>query len=155
MRGKITQELYERTIETETPPECSMYLMRQTRRPSERRWSLLQRVYAGSPCRENVCEFDRASRETMSRFDRQYSLQAGRCFWCQLFTLPQNLTREHIYVRRNNQRRMHGSGYVLAHAACNSARAGLTIGSIRFCKWLRRVMRGDIRRFERRDKMIL
>jgi hypothetical protein len=84
--------------------------------------------------------------------ERQYHLQGGRCFWCQCFTLPENLTREHLYPRRNKQRETRGGAWVLAHEVCNKARGALNIGSPRFSKWLRRVMRGDVRRFERRDK---
>ena len=83
--------------------------------------------------------------------ESQYRLQGGRCFWCQSFTLPQNLTREHLYPRRNKQRETKGGAWVLAHELCNKARGALNIGSPRFAKWLRRVMRGDVRHFERRD----
>jgi 5-methylcytosine-specific restriction endonuclease McrA len=86
----------------------------------------------------------------VSRFDAQYVRQCGRCYWCQAFTLPDNLTREHLFPRRNNQRRTNGPEWVLAHKHCNTARGGLTIGSARFEKWLRRVMRNDIRRYDRR-----
>jgi len=82
----------------------------------------------------------------------QYERQGGRCFWCQLFTLPQNLTREHLYTRHNRDRERNGGAFVLAHETCNRARGGLKIGSTRFLRWLRRVMRNDIRRFERKDK---
>jgi hypothetical protein len=88
----------------------------------------------------------------MSRIESQYALQGGRCFWCQAFTLPSNLTREHLHPRNGTgDRRRYGNAYVLAHADCNRARGGLKIGSPRFAKWLRRVMRGDIRRFARPD----
>jgi hypothetical protein len=59
------------------------------------------------------------------------------------------MTKEHCYVRRNQQRRTRGGAWVLACERCNLARKGLTIGSLRFRKWIRRVMRGDIRPFLR------
>jgi hypothetical protein len=92
-----------------------------------------------------------ASATCYASVESQYRLQNGRCFWCQAFTLPQNLTREHLYPRRNKQRETHGGAWVLAHELCNKARGALNIGSPRFSKWLRRVMRGDVRPFERRD----
>lgn len=87
-------------------------------------------------------------------FVRAYARQGGRCHWCGAFTLPQNLTREHLFPRRNGQRSRFGGAWVLAHEQCNRSRGALTIGSLRFDKWLRRVLwRNDIRPFERRDKM--
>ena len=88
----------------------------------------------------------------MSLFEEQYLSQGQRCFWCQRFTLPVNLTRDHLYPRIRGLRRQHGGAYVLAHRACNMARNTLSIGSLRFEKWLRRVLRGDVRRFYRRDR---
>ena len=82
-------------------------------------------------------------------FDSQYRLQGGRCFWCQRLIPFVLMTKEHCYVRKNQQRRTHGGSWVLACERCNRARHGLTIGSLRFEKWLRRVMRGDIRPFLR------
>ena len=82
-------------------------------------------------------------------FDEQYNLQGGRCFWCQRLIPFVLMTKEHCYVRRNQQRATKGGAWVLACEKCNRARHGLTIGSLRFEKWLRRVMRGDIRPFLR------
>jgi len=85
----------------------------------------------------------------VSKFDQEYQLRGGRCFWCQRLIPPDLMTREHVYCRRNQQRRIHGAAWVLACERCNQARNGLTIGSTRFNKWLRRVMRGDIRPYFR------
>lgn len=90
---------------------------------------------------------------TCSASLRQYVAQGGRCFWCQAFTLPQNLTREHLYPRRNKQRETRGGAWVLAHAHCNESRGALNLGSPRFAKWLRRVMRGNIRPFSRKHSV--
>jgi 5-methylcytosine-specific restriction endonuclease McrA len=87
----------------------------------------------------------------MTTFDRQYQLQGGRCFWHGAIVPIELMTRDHIYPRKNGQRWTHGNGYVLACEPCNRARGALTIGSWRFLKWLKRVQRGDIRRFTRRD----
>ena len=59
------------------------------------------------------------------------------------------MTRDHLYPRKNQQRRLRGGAWVLADERCNKARGALTIGSTRFNRWLRRVLRGDIRRFAR------
>lgn len=89
----------------------------------------------------------------MSKFDAQYLLQNGRCFWCQLLTLPGQLTRDHVTPKADC-----GSGdwgnLILAHAACNEARGKLVIGSIRFDKWLRKVMLGQIYKFVRRETFV-
>jgi hypothetical protein len=86
----------------------------------------------------------------MSLFDTQYQRQGGRCHWCQHLIPVALITRDHIHPKRNGQRQRGGHAYVLACANCNTARDCLTIGSIRFAKWLRRVMRGDVRRFYRK-----
>jgi len=88
-----------------------------------------------------------------SVFAAQYVAQGGRCFWCQALALPAALTWEHVTPRHVTKlrRRQGRLGCVLAHERCNKARGGLVIGSPRFDKWLRRVMRGDIRRYERKD----
>jgi hypothetical protein len=44
--------------------------------------------------------------------------------------------------------------WVLACGRGNAARSALTIGSLRFGKWLRRVLRGDIRPFIRRETFV-
>jgi hypothetical protein len=89
----------------------------------------------------------------MSEFDRQYRLQAGRCWLCQRFTLPQNLTRAHLMPKS------HGgtigddwSGAVLMHETCNRAMRCLHAGSTRFEKWIRRVVKhGATHPFIRRE----
>ena len=86
-----------------------------------------------------------------NNFDKQYARQGGRCFWHGALVPVAAMTRDHIHPRKGGQRERGGSDYVLACAKCNHSRAALTIGSIRFEKWLRRVMRGDIRPFIRRD----
>jgi|GEM_PF-5359522 len=85
--------------------------------------------------------------------EAQYLAQGGRCHWCQAFTLPSNLTRDHLWPRRRMARQLYGGAWVLAHERCNRARGALSIGSIRFTKWLRRVMRHDIRPFIRKDNL--
>lgn len=87
----------------------------------------------------------------MSIFDTQFQRQVGRCFWCQHLVPIQKMTRDHIHPKKGGQRTRGGADYVLACEPCNRARSALTIGSIRFEKWLRRVMRGDVRPFIRRD----
>lgn len=89
----------------------------------------------------------------MSKFDNQYRAQAGRCFWCSAFTLPQNLTRDHIVPSADGGGNDWGN-LVLAHRVCNEARGKLVIGSIRFEKWLKKVMRGQIHRFIRRETFV-
>lgn len=87
------------------------------------------------------------------KFDRQYKLQGGRCFWCQYLTPPDFMTRDHLHPRKRGQRARLGSDWILACEICNQARGALTIGSLRFTKWLRRVIEHqDVRPFRRRDK---
>ena len=86
-------------------------------------------------------------------FDKQYHRQGGRCWICQRFTLPQNLTRDHIVPRADGGAN-NWSNYLLAHATCNEARGKLVIGSERFGRWLRKVMRGQIYKFIRRETFI-
>jgi len=86
----------------------------------------------------------------MTRFDQQYQRQGGRCFWHGALVPMELMTRDHLHPRKNGQRRLFGNDYVLSCRECNAARSALTIGSLRFTKWLRRVLRGDIRRFTRR-----
>ena len=86
----------------------------------------------------------------MSNFDKQFLLQGGRCFWCQRLIPVALMTRDHI------QPRAHGGGddwgnIVLACARCNESKSALHVGSIRFEKWIRKVMRGEIYRFVRRE----
>ena len=85
----------------------------------------------------------------------QWQRQGCRCYWCQALTLPENLTREHLYPKKNQQRNLFGGEWVLAHNRCNLARGGLTLGSIRFNKWIRRVMRGQIESFHRPDNCMV
>lgn len=90
----------------------------------------------------------------MTHFDRQYRLQAGRCWICQRFTLPCNLTKDHIFPRVSGQRSANGGEFLLAHRKCNECRGALTIGSLMFDRWLRRVMHGSVtkwRRFKKRS----
>ena len=89
--------------------------------------------------------------ESMSYFDTQYQRQGGRCQWCQRLVPVSAMTREHLYPRKPGQRERGGGDYVLACQRCNAARGALSIGSLRFTIWLRRVLRGDVRRFIRRD----
>ena len=85
----------------------------------------------------------------MSKPIAQYKLQGGRCQWCQHLIPFALMTKEHLYVRRAGQRQAKGGAWVLACERCNRARAGLTIGSLRFTRWLRRVMNGDVRKYHR------
>ena len=86
----------------------------------------------------------------MSNFDRQYMAQGGRCFWHGALVPIELMTRDHLVTRAAQRVGRHGE-YVLACRECNLARAGLTIGSLRFERWLRRVLRGDVRTFTRRE----
>ena len=89
----------------------------------------------------------------MTKFDTQYTRQGGRCFWCQYLTPPAFMTRDHLHPRVHGQRRRLGGDWVLACEICNQSRGALTIGSIRFGKWLRRVVEHhDVRPFRRRDR---
>jgi len=63
------------------------------------------------------------------------------------------MTRDHIHPRIRGQREKFGHDYVLACAKCNQSRGALKIGSERFCRWLKRVMRGDVRPFVRRERI--
>lgn len=87
----------------------------------------------------------------MSYFDQEYKLRGGRCFYCQRLVPVSLMTRDHILPKIHGG---HGdwSNLVLACAPCNEAKSGLHVGSIRFGKWLRRVMRGEVYRFVRREK---
>lgn len=87
----------------------------------------------------------------MKKFDVQYLRQGGRCFWHGALVPIELMTRDHIYVRKGGQRERGGNDWILCCAKCNECRSALTIGSLRFDKWIRRVLRGDIRRFTRRD----
>ena len=82
-------------------------------------------------------------------FDAQARRQNQRCAWCQRIIPMELMTRDHIWTRHNGQRERNGSAYLLACEPCNAARCGLTIGSLRFEKWLRRVMAGRIERYKR------
>ena len=90
----------------------------------------------------------------MSKFDAQYKQQGGRCFWCQQLTPVSKMTRDHLHPKKHGQRAKHGGDWILACEICNTARGALTIGSLRFTKWLRRVMRGDVRPFLRRETFV-
>jgi 5-methylcytosine-specific restriction endonuclease McrA len=90
----------------------------------------------------------------MNNFDQQYQIQGGRCFWHGALVPVELMTRDHIHPRRGGRRERGGGDYVLACERCNRARSALTIGSLRFSKWLRRVLRGDIRPFIRRDRAL-
>jgi 5-methylcytosine-specific restriction endonuclease McrA len=78
----------------------------------------------------------------MSKFDTTYARQGGRCFWCQSLVPVAAMTRDHIHPRKGGQRTRNGGDYILACAKCNKARSALTIGSIRFEKWIRAVING-------------
>ena len=92
----------------------------------------------------------------MSKFDDQYKIQGGRCWLCQAFTLPQNLNRAHLTPKS------HGgtigddwSGAVLMHPECNSNMKCLHAGSLRFQKWIKRVLKhGSTHPFIRRETFI-
>ena len=84
-------------------------------------------------------------------FVREYQLRGGRCVFCQRLIPFACMTKEHLYTRHNGDRDKRGSAWTLSCERCNKARGGLRIGSPRFEKWLRRVMRGDIRPFARPD----
>ena len=86
----------------------------------------------------------------MSRI-QQYKLQCQRCFWHGGIVPFELMTKDHVYVRRNGMRARFGGAWVLACEKCNRSRSGLTIGSLRFNRWLKRVLRGDVRRWERKD----
>lgn len=89
----------------------------------------------------------------MSKFDLQYVAQNGRCFWCQRFTLPSQLTRDHVIPKADGGGN-DWSNLILAHKECNQARGKLVIGSERFGRWLRKVMRWQIYNFIRRERFI-
>lgn len=91
----------------------------------------------------------------VSMFDDTYRLQGGRCWLCQAWTLPQNLTRAHLVPRA------HGgtigedwSGAVLMHESCNAAMGCLHVGSTRFEKWIKRVVKHGYRDRFRRDAFV-
>lgn len=91
----------------------------------------------------------------MNNFDKQYQRQGGRCQWCQHLVPIAAMTREHIHPKIDGQRERNGSDYVLACFGCNQGRAGLTIGSLRFERWLRRVINyGKNYRFIRRETFL-
>lgn len=90
----------------------------------------------------------------MTKFDSQYLRQGGRCFWHGALVPIELMTRDHIHPKKGGQRTRGGNEYILACEKCNQARSALTIGSIRFEKWLRRVLRGDIRNYKRPEKFI-
>ena len=91
----------------------------------------------------------------MTKFDQQYRLQGGRCFWCQFLTPEVKMTRDHLHPRRGGQRARLGNDWVLACEICNHARGALTIGSGRFNKWLKRVIKHeDVRPFRRHPQFI-
>ena len=90
----------------------------------------------------------------MSKFDKQFLLQGGRCFWHGALVPIQLMTRDHIYTRHNGDRARGGNEYVLACEKCNTARAGLRIGSLRFRKWLKRTLHGRIYKFIRRETFV-
>ena len=87
--------------------------------------------------------------------ENQYRRQGGRCQWCQHLVPYDLMTRDHLYPRKAGSRTRNGGDWVLACEACNRARSALTIGSDRFNRWLRRVMRGDVRAFIRRDAIVI
>lgn len=88
------------------------------------------------------------------KFDEQYLRQGGRCFWHGAIVPVSLMTRDHIHPRKGGSRERGGGDYILACENCNRARSALTIGSLRFTKWLRRVLRGDVRSFTRRDAFV-
>lgn len=91
----------------------------------------------------------------MSKFDDQYRQQGGRCFWCQYLTPASEMTRDHLHPKKGGQRTRLGGDWVLACAVCNRARGALTIGSLRFERWLRRItLHDDVRPFVRRDAFL-
>jgi len=53
-----------------------------------------------------------------------------------------NVSRDHLFPKVRQQRATYGSDFVAAHRRCNMARSGITIGSQRFNKWIRAIMRG-------------
>jgi len=89
----------------------------------------------------------------MSELDRQLKQQGGRCFWCSCILLHYWTTRDHLYPRRRQARATHGGAWVLACERCNRARSALSIGSLRFNRWIKRVLRGDIRRWSRPENL--
>ena len=67
----------------------------------------------------------------MTTMELQYQAQGGRCFWCAAFTLPCNLTWDHVIPRHITglRRRQGRAGCVLAHERCNKSRGGKVIGT--------------------------
>ena len=90
----------------------------------------------------------------MTTMELQYQAQGGRCFWCAAFTLPCNLTWDHVIPRHITglRRRQGRAGCVLAHERCNKSRGGKVIGTRRFGKWLRSILRGDKQPWQRRRR---
>jgi len=90
-------------------------------------------------------------------FENQYRLQAGRCWLCQAFTLPQNLTRAHLVPRsRGGTIGADYAGAVLMHRECNRNMGAMTAGSDRFTRWIRQVIKhGRNWPFIRRDAIVI
>ena len=86
----------------------------------------------------------------MKAVENQLRRQGGRCFLCGCVLLQYWTTRDHLWPRRRQARATHGGAWVLACEQCNAARGGLAIGSLRFTRWIKRVLRGDVRPWHRR-----
>jgi 5-methylcytosine-specific restriction endonuclease McrA len=93
-------------------------------------------------------------KELPMTFNERVKLQGQRCQWCQRLIPAAKWTRDHIFPKKAGARERFGSECVMACETCNRARSALTIGSIRFEKWLRRVLRGDVRPFIRRETFV-
>ena len=86
----------------------------------------------------------------MTNLDRQLISQGCRCFVCQKLMHPDAATIMHIIPRAlGGTRRM--ENIVAGHQDCNEAAGMLTVGSPRFAKWLKLVMKYGLRKYTRRD----
>jgi len=92
----------------------------------------------------------------MSNKEKQFALQDERCWICQRKTLFSQMTTAHLVPKS------HGgtvnddwSGAVLAHRTCNASMKCLTAGSLRFNRWITRVVKhGAIHPFIRRETFV-
>ena len=91
--------------------------------------------------------------KSKKNFDRQFLLQGGRCFWHGALVPIELMTRDHIKPRAHGGKD-DWSNIVLACQKCNEAKSALHVGSIRFERWLKKVMRGHIHKFIRRETFV-
>jgi hypothetical protein len=92
----------------------------------------------------------------MTNKEKQFVLQDQRCWLCQRKTMISQMTIAHLTPKS------HGgiigddwSGAVLMHPDCNSAMKCLHAGSLRFQKWIKRVVKhGSLHHFIRRETFV-